>query len=115
MKFSAPAALAAMVIYAGQTLAVCQLQVIPLWSQLVAKCSQSGDRWDCREYGVIDRSGNTFNIKAGNQLLTSYLAYCDAGSAGRKYMACTANARGSFDMDCPGSQAYIEVWEGIAG
>ncbi|KAG5986420.1 hypothetical protein E4U43_005516 [Claviceps pusilla] len=100
MQFSTSAALAAMAVFAGQTLAECGLGRVPGHgrSTLVPTCKpNSSMSWFCsRTQSAIARNGATWTLIPGSGLSTIWVLCGDNQTT----MYCRDGALGNFNMDC---------------
>ncbi|KAG5946588.1 hypothetical protein E4U53_006564 [Claviceps sorghi] len=112
MRFSASAALAAMAIYAGQTLAVCTNGVVSPTAGSPSPCRKtSANSWTCKDGSFVGRTGNTFKIVTRNSR-TSFGIWCSNDVYTSSRFTCPANSAGTVDLTCPGNnrEVSVELW-----
>ncbi|KAG5976952.1 hypothetical protein E4U55_007124 [Claviceps digitariae] len=102
MHFSTSAALAAIALFAGQSLAQCTYNVDhTIFQGEMSSCTSAAgpNSWNCGHNGavIVRVSGHTWIMHAGSTDTTINV------SCGNPYklVTCTANSWGSFQLDCP--------------
>ncbi|KAG5927142.1 hypothetical protein E4U42_002553 [Claviceps africana] len=111
MQFSTSAAVATIVLFAGQTLAACT-PGLPGNAENPQKCEIGNDHtWTCKDGTWIHRAGdNKYNIQAGDRPYVGLVASCTSQRSSEAKVHCTADSRGSFHLDCAGEVEIFKYW-----
>ncbi|KAG6005363.1 hypothetical protein E4U21_000214 [Claviceps maximensis] len=116
MQFSTSAALAAMAIFVGQSLADNCWAVQPgdhsaEWE--ISNCIPvgGGNQWNCGNdlKAYVARGGNTFAVEAASYEIV--IAICCSGTCSpSSYLGCPANGNGQLTLNCPGGYS-VDYWQ----
>ncbi|KAG6014641.1 hypothetical protein E4U43_006321 [Claviceps pusilla] len=112
MHFSTSAALAAMAVFAGQTLAECTGLVVMMPNPRLCSNYQGPNSWICPDTGaIVGRSGDKWLVWAKGKA-ANVSVFCAENRKEANGLSCDANDLGSFSLDCP-SQNFIVTSESL--